>query len=603
MTVGCIIANLINMAVSGTGALGLLDVVFGSCATLVGALICWKLREHPKAAVLGPVVANAVIVPAYLPLLLQGLGYYTIPFTTIALDGLYLPMYLFGLVATGIGEALVMYVLGLPLFSALKRFGVLGRARLADEGFARRRLTPVACDRGYNKEPIANSGPRVRSGRRRMNPVVIIPTFISASRSRRDGRSVTTGYDHMTSIAQQGELGRCLSSLEKVEGLGLVIVLVAADPGIENQAAEKVRAVAAAHPEVNTLVMGAPELALVRQRMEQLSIGSLRAEIGLSGYGAVRNLGLVVANTLGFDAVVFLDDDEVVDDPRFLRHAMYGLGKLTKKGVPILVKTGYYLNDRGSYLSKWEDKWYNRFWQQGRAFNEWISSAMKGPRLSRSNHVCGGCLAVHKEAFKRLAFDPWIARGEDLDYMLNLRMYGSDIWFDNKWVLRHLRLKRKTRASLPPGHLPVDLRIPQARVQPRAHRPSADQASVARAPTRPVSGARPGQAHPPDGVSAQPRPSRQEGVSPRRESRDGRGVGLRRAELLEVLRIPIRMARGDGPSRQRQDPHHGARPLLRGRARARRAFRRVLRARGSPPCDRSRHDVRDSPQHCGIAVW
>ena len=280
-----------------------------------------------------------------------------------------------------------------------------------------------------------------------MNPVVIIPTFISASRSRRDGRSVTTGYDHMTSIAQQGELGRCLSSLEKVEGLGLVIVLVAADLGIENQAAEKVRAVAAAHPEVNTLVMGAPELALVRQRMEQLSIGSLRAEIGLSGYGAVRNLGLVVANALGFDAVVFLDDDEVVDDPRFLRHAMYGLGKLTKKGVPILVKTGYYLNDRGSYLSKWEDKWYNRFWQQGRAFNEWISSAMKGPRLSRSNHVCGGCLAVHKEAFKRLAFDPWIARGEDLDYMLNLRMYGSDIWFDNKWVLRHLPPKTQSEGD------------------------------------------------------------------------------------------------------------------------------------------------------------
>ena len=130
--------------------------------------------------------------------------------------------------------------------------------------------------------------------------------------------------------------------------------------------------------------------------MEQLNIGLLRTEIGLSGYGAVRNLGLVVANTLGFDAVVFLDDDEVIDDPHFLQRAMYGLGKLTKKGIPILAKTGYYLNEQGSYLSKWEDKWYNHFWQQGRAFNEWISSAMKGPRLSRSNHVCGGCLAVHK---------------------------------------------------------------------------------------------------------------------------------------------------------------------------------------------------------------
>ena len=26
----------------------------------------------------------------------------------------------------------------------------------------------------------------------------------------------------------------------------------------------------------------------------------------------------------------------------------------------------------------------------------------------------------------------------DLDYLLNLRMYGSDIWFDNQWNLKHL---------------------------------------------------------------------------------------------------------------------------------------------------------------------
>ena len=172
--------------------------------------------------------------------------------------------------------------------------------------------------------------------------------------------------------------------------------------------------------------------------MEQLGLGKLQKEIGLAGYGAVRNLGLVMANVLGYDSVVFLDDDEVVDDADFLQKAMYGLGKLTKKGIPILAKTGFYFNSEGSYLSKSQDKWYNHFWQQGRAFNKWISKAVRGPRLSRSNHVCGGCLALHREAFRRLSFDPWIARGEDLDYMLNLRMYGSDIWFDNQWSLRHL---------------------------------------------------------------------------------------------------------------------------------------------------------------------
>ena len=145
-----------------------------------------------------------------------------------------------------------------------------------------------------------------------------------------------------------------------------------------------------------------------------------------------------MACALGFDAVVFLDDDEVVTDADFLRRAMYGLGKLTRKGIPILAKTGFYYNSEGSYLSKSQNKWYNRFWQQGSAFNKWIERAMNAPRLSRSNHVCGGCLALHKEAFKRLSFDPWIPRGEDLDYMLDLRMYGSDIWFDNKWSLHHL---------------------------------------------------------------------------------------------------------------------------------------------------------------------
>ena len=127
LAVGCVLANLIALAVNGTGALGLLDVVFGSVATLVGALWCWKMRRRPKLALLGPVLANALIVPAYLPLLLQGLGYYTIPFTDIALDGAYIPMYLFGVIATGIGEALVMYVLGLPLLKALQKSGVAKR--------------------------------------------------------------------------------------------------------------------------------------------------------------------------------------------------------------------------------------------------------------------------------------------------------------------------------------------------------------------------------------------------------------------------------------------------------------------------------------------
>lgn len=269
-----------------------------------------------------------------------------------------------------------------------------------------------------------------------MNPVILIPVFISARRHAEVGQ-VTSTYDHTTSLSSQGELPRCLDSLRKVRGLGHIVILVAAEPSIENQAASKARSIAEYFSDLSITVVGAPELALVRQRMEQLGV-PVRNEIGLSGYGAVRNLGLLVANMLDFDAAVFLDDDSVVEDEAFLEKAMYGLGKLTRRGVPILAKTGYYLNEEGSFLSNKPTKWYDHFWQQGKAFNAWITKAMAGPRLSRSNHVCGGCLALHKEAFRRVSFDPWVARGEDLDYMLDLRMYGSDIWFDNQWVMRHL---------------------------------------------------------------------------------------------------------------------------------------------------------------------
>ncbi|MDN0063329.1 QueT transporter family protein [Collinsella ihumii] len=127
LMLGCAIANIANIALSGTGALGLLDVVFGSLATCVGALFTWKMRRHPAIALAGPVLANALIVPAYLPILLTGVGFYTIPFTSISLDGAWPLMYLFGLVTTGAGEAVIMYVLGYPLYRSLAKTHMMQR--------------------------------------------------------------------------------------------------------------------------------------------------------------------------------------------------------------------------------------------------------------------------------------------------------------------------------------------------------------------------------------------------------------------------------------------------------------------------------------------
>ena len=59
LTVGCILANLLT----GCAAW---DVVFGSLATLIGAVGTRLLRQRPLLAWIPPVISNAAIVPVIL---------------------------------------------------------------------------------------------------------------------------------------------------------------------------------------------------------------------------------------------------------------------------------------------------------------------------------------------------------------------------------------------------------------------------------------------------------------------------------------------------------------------------------------------------------
>ena len=54
---GCLISNILGGAI-------LPDIIFGSIATLIGALFTWQLRNKSKyLAPVPPIIANALIVP------------------------------------------------------------------------------------------------------------------------------------------------------------------------------------------------------------------------------------------------------------------------------------------------------------------------------------------------------------------------------------------------------------------------------------------------------------------------------------------------------------------------------------------------------------
>lgn len=102
LTIGCLISNLL------TGAM-VWDVLFGTLATLLGAIGTYILRRHKVLMLFPPVIANAVIVPF---ILRYGYGI-TWMFHDVEWS---IPYFAF---TVGLGEIVSVCILGGLLFRAL----------------------------------------------------------------------------------------------------------------------------------------------------------------------------------------------------------------------------------------------------------------------------------------------------------------------------------------------------------------------------------------------------------------------------------------------------------------------------------------------------
>lgn len=95
--VGCLLSNIL------TGCMPL-DIIFGSLATLIGALGTYALRGHKWLAPIPPIVANIIVVPfvlAYVYCFEGSLGYFAI--------------------TVGIGEIISCGLLGMILLNTLQK--------------------------------------------------------------------------------------------------------------------------------------------------------------------------------------------------------------------------------------------------------------------------------------------------------------------------------------------------------------------------------------------------------------------------------------------------------------------------------------------------
>ncbi len=285
-------------------------------------------------------------------------------------------------------------------------------------------------------------------------PLIIVPTYWMRQKSARAsserasisheaqvmGSETQAFYEHPTCIEEtHTPLERLLDSLTHVRGTFRVGLIVGTnDKNLEVRADERVRDIADHFPQLDTFVFGPTEVGSLTRRLEQLELSALVGPLTLRSYGATRNLGLIMAVTSGCDKVIFLDDDDVVNDPDFLEKAVFGLGQAIYSGGYLLGKTGLAMNAQGRYLTEEHGRWTDRFWKWDQSRNQAVSELLTPPRLSPAKLAFGGCLALHAGLFARVAFDPWVTRGEDIDYVINTRLWGAQLYVDDQWTVLHL---------------------------------------------------------------------------------------------------------------------------------------------------------------------
>lgn len=109
LTLGCFISNLAS-------PFGIFDMIFGTLSTLIAAYLsrkisCVTFKNTPILAPLPPVIVGAAVVGAMIAFLLPEGGFSTYAF-------------IFSALSVGIGQFVVCYGLGIPLFFLIRKLQI-----------------------------------------------------------------------------------------------------------------------------------------------------------------------------------------------------------------------------------------------------------------------------------------------------------------------------------------------------------------------------------------------------------------------------------------------------------------------------------------------
>lgn len=269
--------------------------------------------------------------------------------------------------------------------------------------------------------------------------VVVIPTYWGRSlpQTWRKGDAI---YDHATPLNGVETLSRCLESMHLLGDRQFQVIVIGCATASDIEADVELRLrqlLVSSRCPVPIYLFTHRQLRQLQSTVARIGHAELVALLSLRGYSSIRNACLVASQLAGADVAVLIDDDEVFEDPHFMRKVWESVSP-RRSGI-----AGYYLepteDGRRVYLRHravpfWMRYW-NKFHYQNQAFRQIIGQP---PRYKATPFAFGGNMVVHRRLFTRVPFDPAVNRGEDMDYVMNAKMFGTDFFLDNQLAITHL---------------------------------------------------------------------------------------------------------------------------------------------------------------------
>jgi len=120
--------------------------------------------------------------------------------------------------------------------------------------------------------------------------------------------------------------------------------------------------------EGKTILFSSHHLKLLKRNLDQRDFRKFSSLTDLKGFSKIRNIGLLLAQALSMDVAIFIDNDEVVEDPRYLNVACEFLKERWGEKL-VSGKGGFYIHADGNIPLPAKLQWWRFLWNKNKRMN------------------------------------------------------------------------------------------------------------------------------------------------------------------------------------------------------------------------------------------